>query len=180
VSTATNGHDSTTGTAPARRPVGRITFLAVMLVVLVIYTQMGFEMEWITAAGRIGPGFFPRIIGGLAVLLTIIALLQSLRPTTDDEGDTLLEDEDAGEADLGRHPKALAIMVAASAALAAVFASLGAIVACALFLFGTLWVFNRQHLVANLAVSIGLPVAVYLLFQTALNAGLPEGVLPSF
>jgi putative tricarboxylic transport membrane protein len=29
-------------------------------------------------------------------------------------------------------------------------------------------------------IALGLPVLVYLLFQTALNAGLPAGILPRF
>ena len=38
---------------------------------LAVYTEMAFGMEWRTAAGRIGPGFFPRIVGGLGLALTL-------------------------------------------------------------------------------------------------------------
>ena len=32
----------------------------------------------------------------------------------------------------------------------------------------------------NIAISLGLPLGLYLLFQTLLNAGLPNGILPRF
>jgi hypothetical protein len=147
-------------------------FFAILLVVLAGYVQLAFGMEWRTAAGRIGPGFFPRIIGGIGVVLTLVALVRSLRrvvPDTEDDGP-----------DLGRHPRTMAIVVAASAALAAAFTVLGALVAGALFLLGCLWLLNREHPVLNAVLGIGLSVGLYLLFQTLLNAGLPAGILPRF
>ena len=163
-----------------RRPTGRSLFLAVVLVVLAVYTQMAFDLEWMTKAGRIGPGFFPRIIGGLAVLLTLIALVASLRAGVADDEDEVGGDEEAGEADLGRHPWPLVLVLLASAALLLLFTSLGMIITCALFLAATLFLLNRGHTITNIAVSLGVPVVTYLLFQTLLNAGLPEGILPRF
>jgi putative tricarboxylic transport membrane protein len=58
--------------------------------------------------------------------------------------------------------------------------SLGAIVSSAVFLLAMLFLLNRRHVLLNVAVALGLPLALYLLFQTLLNAGLPEGVLPRF
>ncbi len=62
--TVTLAHaDSTGARAAGRAPAWvrpKTVFLAVVLVVLAVYTEMGFGLEWRTAAGRIGPGFFPR------------------------------------------------------------------------------------------------------------------------
>lgn len=150
----------------------RAVFFGILLVVFAVYVQLALGMEWRTAAGRIGPGFFPRIIGGAGVVLTLVALVRSVRraeaePETGTDGP-----------DLGRHPRTMAIVVAASAALAAVFTVLGAVVAGALFLLGCLWLLNREHPVLNAVLGVGLAVGLYLLFQTLLNAGLPAGVLP--
>ena len=171
----------------SRRPTGKAVFLAVLLVILLGYTWMAFQMQWVTPAGRIGPGFFPRIIGALGILTTAVSLAETLRSATRaDEGAALEEDvgarpeDEIGEADLGRHPKALVITVLAAAALVATLTSLGAIVASALFLFGMLWFLNRGHLLANVVLSVALPLGLYLLFQTMLNAGLPPGILPRF
>jgi tripartite tricarboxylate transporter TctB family protein len=154
----------------------RAVFFGILLVVFAGYVQLALGMEWRTAAGRIGPGFFPRIIGAVGVVLTLVALVRSVRrasPDPDPDADT-----DAGAADLGRHPRTMAIVVAASAALAAVFTVLGAVVAGALFLLGCLWLLNREHPVLNAVLGVGLATGLYLLFQTLLNAGLPAGVLP--
>ena len=162
-----------------RRPTGRSVFLGIVLVVIAVYTQMGFDLEWRTQAGRIGPGYFPRIIGILAIVCTLAALVISLRPgATDDEED--LADEEAGEADLGRHPRVLVLVVAASAVFVALFESLGAIVSGALYLAAVLFLLNRGHRVTNVVIAIALPVLLYLLFQSFLNAGLPNGLLPRF
>ena len=171
---------SSVGRGGWRRPTGRSLFLALLLVVLAIYTQMAFDLEWMTVAGRIGPGFFPRIIGGLAILCTLIALVASLRPGAADDEDEVGGDEEAGEADLGKHPKPLLLVVLAGVVLLLLFTSLGMIITCALFLAATLFLLNRGHTITNVAVSIGVPVVTYLLFDTLLNAGLPEGILPRF
>jgi putative tricarboxylic transport membrane protein len=154
----------------------RAVFFGILLVVLAVYFQLALGMEWRTAAGRIGPGFFPRIIGGIGIVLTLVALMRSVRradPATDTDPET-----DTGAADLGRHPGIMAIVIAASAALAAAFTLLGAAVAGALFLLGCLWLLNREHPVLNAVLAAGTATGLYLLFQTLLNAGLPAGVLP--
>jgi len=148
----------------------RTVFFGILLVVLAGYFQLALGMEWRTAAGRIGPGFFPRIIGGIGVVITLVALLRSLRR---------VEPESEPDAtDLGRHPRTMAVVVAAGVVLAAVFTVLGALVSGALFLLGCLWLLNREHPVLNAVLGIGLATGLYLLFQTLLNAGLPAGVLP--
>ncbi|MHA6618694.1 tripartite tricarboxylate transporter TctB family protein [Pseudonocardia sp. DLS-67] len=152
----------------------RTVFFGILLVVFACYVQLALGMEWRTAAGRIGPGFFPRIIGGVGVVLTVVALVRSVRRA---EPETESETETDGP-DLGRHPRTMAIVVGASVALAAVFTVLGAVVAGALFLLGCLWLLNREHPVLNAVLGVGLAVGLYLLFQTLLNAGLPAGVLP--
>jgi putative tricarboxylic transport membrane protein len=161
------------------RATGRTVFFGVLLVVLVGYLKMAFDLEWRTQAGRIGPGFFPRIIGVLSVAITLWAFVQSLRPGVGDEEEGFEEDE-LGEGDLGRHPLPVIVTAAASALFLVTLNTLGAIISGAVFLFGMLWLLNRGHWVTNTVVSIGVPLALYLLFQTALNAGLPGGLLPRF
>jgi len=170
------------GGVPARlqrivRP--KTVFLGQLLVALAIYTQMAWGLEWRTAAGRIGPGFFPRIIGALGMVMTVVALVKTLlSPPADDEVVPL--DDEVGDADLGKHPGAFALAVVAAALLVVLLTSLGAILASAIFMFVMLALLNRGRWVMNVALSVLLPIALYLLFQTFLNAGLPEGILPRF
>lgn len=162
-----------------RRVTARTIFFGVLLVVLVGYTKMAFELEWTTAAGRIGPGFFPRIIGILGALVCLGALLNSLRPGVGD--DDVVEDEvELGEGDLGRHPVPLLLTVVACGVLLVAFVPLGAIISGALFMVAVLALLNPGHWRLNALLSVAIPLGLYLLFQTALNAGLPEGVLPRF
>lgn len=160
------------------RPTSRTVFFGLLLVVLIGYTEMAFELEWRTQAGRIGPGFFPRIIGILGVLITLGALLNSLRPGVGDE-EVPLEDE-VGEGDLGRHPVPLALTVAASAIFLVTLTTLGAIISGAVFMFLVLAFLNPGRWVTNTILSVAVPFGLYLLFQTALNSGLPGGLLPRF
>jgi hypothetical protein len=160
-------------------PTSRTVFFGILLVVMVGYTEMAFELEWRTQAGRIGPGFFPRIIGLLGAAVTLGAVVNSLRPGVGDEPDLFDEDE-VGEGDLGRHPIPLVLTVALSALFLVTLTTLGAIVSAAIFMFGMLWFLNRGRWVMNVVLSLAVPVGMYLLFQTALNAGLPEGILPRF
>jgi len=51
----------------------KLTFLGVLLLVFAVYTEMAMGMEWRTQAGRIGPGFFPRILGFTAMGVTVVA-----------------------------------------------------------------------------------------------------------
>lgn len=171
-----------TAVAPVRGRIGvRTVFFGLLLVLLAAYLQMALGMEWRTEAGRIGAGFFPRVVGVLGVALTLVALVHSLRGGQDDHTDAPdVDGEDTGEADLGRHPGTMAIVVGASAAFAATFVALGAVVACALFLFGCLWLLNRPRPALNAVLSLGLALGLYLLFETLLGAGLPAGVLPQF
>lgn len=171
---------------PAARParfrarVGvRTVFFGLLVVVLAGYLQLALGMEWRTAAGRIGPGFFPCVIGVIGLVLALVAVVRSLRAEPEADGDLGdLPGEESGEADLGRHPGTLAIVVAASVAFAATFVLLGAVIAGAAFLFGCLWLLNRPRPALNTALSLGIAVGLYLLLETLLDAGLPAGVLP--
>jgi len=160
------------------RATSRTVFFGIVLVILTGYTEIAFGMEWRTQAGRIGPGFFPRFIGVLGVLIALGALVNSLRPdVTVDE--VSLEDE-VGEGDLGRHPVPLVLTIALGAVFLFTLTSLGAIISAAIFMIGLLSYLNRGRWVMNIVLSLTVPLGMYLLFQTALNAGLPEGILPRF
>jgi putative tricarboxylic transport membrane protein len=156
------------------RASGVTVFLGVVIVVMAGYTYLAMGMEWRTEAGRIGAGFFPRVVGFATLALCIVAAVQSLRPARATDKD---EDEDE---DVALYPRMLLAFVGAGVLFLLALLPLGAIIASALFLFATLWFLNRGRLVGNLAVAVLLPIALYLLFQIVLNAGLPSGILPTF
>ena len=178
-----------TATAPhptvSTRPPGssinwpKVTFLGVLLLVFAVYTEMAMGMEWRTQAGRIGPGFFPRILGFTAIAVTVAAGVRELLSRPGNK--PVDEVEAAGEAaepDLGRHPVALVAFVVAAAVFVALFGVLGAALAGVLFLGITLWFLDPEHHIRAVIIAIAVPVLLYLAFQTGLNAGLPQGILP--
>ncbi len=152
------------------RASGVTVFLGVVIVVMAGYTYLAMGMEWRTEAGRIGAGFFPRVVGFATLALCIVAAVQSLQPVRDDP------DEEG----VVLYPRVLLAFVGAGVVFLLALLPLGAIVASALFLFGTLSFLNRGRPLRNVAVAVLLPVGLYLLFQVVLNAGLPSGILPTF
>lgn len=145
----------------------KAAFLLAMLFVAGAYTFMAFTgLEYLSSAGRLGPGFFPRIIG-----LTLIALcLYSLY------ADVLrAPDADRQEAARWRDPAVIALL---SFGFIALLDVLGGLFAMILFMFASLSYLNRHRLALNAAIAVTLPVCAYLLFHTWLNAAVPRGLLP--
>jgi putative tricarboxylic transport membrane protein len=183
--TATSEPTVSTAHPPAspepRRSVNwpKLTFLGVLLIAFAVYTEIAMGMEWRTAAGRIGPGFFPRILGLTAIAFTVVAGVREIlvRPGVTDV-DEVEAAEDAAEPDLGRHPLALVAFIASATVFVALFGVLGAALAAVLFLGVTLWFLDPKHHIRAVIIAIAVPVLLYLAFQTGLDAGLPEGILP--
>jgi putative tricarboxylic transport membrane protein len=179
--TAPHATHATVSTPSSGRKVNwpKLTFLGVLLVVFAVYTEMAMGMEWRTHAGRIGPGFFPRILGFTAIAVTIAAAVREIlsRPKSKTVTQAEAADE-AAESDLGRHPLALVAFIAAAAVFVALFGVLGAALAGVLFLGVTLWFLDPEHHIRAVIIAVAVPVLLYLAFQIGLNAGLPQGILP--
>ncbi|MCZ8379802.1 tripartite tricarboxylate transporter TctB family protein [Mycobacterium sp. CPCC 205372] len=157
----------------------RLTFLGVLLIAFAFYTEIAMGMEWRTQAGRIGPGVFPRILGFTAIAVIVIAAVRDVlsRPSAKPVSQAEAADE-AAEPDLGRHPVALVAFTIAAAVFVALLGVLGAALAGVLFLAVTLWFLDPKHHVRSLIIAVTVPVLLYLAFQTGLNVGLPQGILP--
>lgn len=162
--------------AAGRRLPGKALFFLAVLALLVGYTEMAFHLRWLTSSGQIGPGFFPRITGVLSVLIALWAVWYGWRHPGDEES---VEDE-VGDGDLGRYPGAMVVVVGASVVLLGTLVWLGAVLAPVIFVFGVLSYLNPRRWVTNAVLGLAVPLGMYLLFQTALNAGLPAGILPPF
>jgi len=155
----------------------RLLFLYALTAVAVAYTVMAFGMEWRVERGQIGPGFFPRLVGGAAVVGCLVAIARSMRgrqlvpdSPVDEEG----QPEEVGG---GTDAWTTAATVGCMALLFLLFEPLGALLTSVLFLGGVLMFVNRGHLVANAILGVGVPLGLYLLFEVLLDAGLPEGLV---
>ena len=140
----------------------RAGFLAAILLAAGGYTWLAFaELEYLSSAGRLGPGFFPRIIGIALLLLCAESLFRDFR---------------SHEA-LSAHWRTTLVVALLSAAFIVVLEPAGALLAMVAFLGATLAYLNRGRRVQNVLLALLLPVCVYLLFRVSLNAALPRGVL---
>jgi hypothetical protein len=157
----------------------KLMFLGMVLLVFAFYTEMAMGMEWRTQAGRIGPGFFPRILGFTTIAVTMLAGVREILSRRAEKPVTQAEAADeSAEPDLGRHPIALIGFIVAATLFVGLFGVLGAVVAGILFLGVTLWFLDSEHHIRAVIIAIAVPVLLYLAFQTGLNVGLPQGVLP--
>jgi putative tricarboxylic transport membrane protein len=162
----------------------RLVFLASLTVLAAAYTLMAFQMEWRIQNGQIGPGFFPRFVGVGTVVGCLVAIALTLggrgpsasSPDAAEDADfevpAAVEDGDGGTA-----PWATALVVGCAVFYFTFFEPLGALLASVLFLALSLTIVNRGHHRMNAAVSILLPVGLYLLFEVLLKAGLPPGIV---
>ena len=144
----------------------RVGFLLALLAASLFYSYVAFlELSFLTTSGRLGPGFFPRLIGiGLVVISLLSLPVDIARMRSDDVRSSYW-------------PTILVIAVL-SAGMIGLFTLIGGTLAMVAFLLATLSVLNRGRHVQNVSIGVLLPVGIYYLFDVWLNASMPEGRLP--
>lgn len=176
----------------------RTAFLGALTLLLVGYVVLALRMEFRTPAGRIGAGFFPQVVGISALVLCLLALFRKPTGASDgpeDAGHT--NPQKAGPYETGptksgsletssletgpsearsHYTGTLIISVVAAVGFFVLLRPLGAVVAASAYLLGMLALLNRGRVVTNIAVGVGLPTGLYVLFDIVLGASLPSGV----
>lgn len=160
-------------TAPGRKITGAQAFFAVVTLIMCGYSLLAFDLAWGTEAGRIGPGFFPRIIGILGTLLALIALIKHMRRPSGAKSD---HEAVSDEEHTSHHPFLMAVIAAALTMFVTFFIPVGAPVTAALFLLLLYFLIDRRHYMRRVVLSLVFPVLLYFLFDVWLGAGLPEGI----
>jgi hypothetical protein len=144
----------------------RIAFTLAILGLSAVYTYAAFaDLPFLSSAGRLGPGFFPRIIGLGLVVFTLWNLYADLKRRQQEE-------------DLSPFWGVTLTIALLSGFLVAGLELLGGVLAMVLFMLASLFYLNRRQPVLNVAVSILLPVGFYLLFRVWLKAAMPEDLIP--
>jgi putative tricarboxylic transport membrane protein len=148
----------------------RIVFLLAVLGGAVFYSYIAFlDLNFLTRTGRLGPGFFPRIVGVGMVVTTIWALLDALRARKlAIAGGGPGEDEGSW-----RDGVTLILLALGYAILLRLF---GGFVATVIYLGVALTILNPGRHLQNAAVAVILPACVYLLFDRLLNANMPPAL----
>jgi putative tricarboxylic transport membrane protein len=144
----------------------RAGFLLAVLFVAGGYTWFAFaELSYLSSAGRLGPGFFPRIIGSSLVAMCLASLYLDARQA-------------APPAARSPFLRLVAVVAALCAGLVAALDVLGGLAAMIAFMAAALWTLNRARPLQNTLIAVLLPLALYLMFRVWLNAAMPRGLLP--
>lgn len=142
----------------------RTGFLAAILLLAGGYSYVAFaELSYLSSAGRLGPGFFPRIIGASLVVLCAWSLYADRRRATEP---------------LSPFWRTLAVIAALSGAFVVALELIGGLLAMIAFMAATLAFLNRGRHLQNTLLALVLPIGFYLLFKVWLNAAMPRGMLP--
>jgi putative tricarboxylic transport membrane protein len=149
---------------PAAEHGMRVAFTAVILCVAAFYTYWAFaELSFLSSAGRLGPGFFPRIIGVALIVGCVFTLAGDLATR---EGDGV-----------SNYWRITVVVASLSGIFILLLSVLGGPLAMVVYMLATLSVLNRGRILQNIAVGVGLPIVLFLLFDVWLNASMPPGVL---
>lgn len=140
----------------------RAGFLAGLLAAACGYAWIAFaELAWLSSAGRLGPAFFPRLIGVALVALTAWSLWDELRRRAPEP--------------LSGHGRVTAALAVLSALFVAALEPLGGLLAMLAYLAAALALLNRRRTLQNVLLATLLPAAIYLVFRVWLNAAVPRG-----
>ncbi|MEM9392770.1 MAG: tripartite tricarboxylate transporter TctB family protein [Pseudomonadota bacterium] len=143
----------------------RIPFLVALMAAAVFYSYIAFvDLNFMTRTGRLGPGFFPRIIGIAMIALCIWAILDELRS------------QKSSDDYLGYWRDAI-VIIGMALVYAVLLRVLGGYLATIAFLMMALTVLNRGRLKQNLLLALLIPTGVYALFDRVLNANMPPGLI---
>ena len=144
----------------------RAGFLLAILFLAVFYTYLAFaNLSYLSSAGRLGPGFMPRIVGVSLIVMCVVSLYADLRQQSS---------TDALEAGW-RSAAVLAVLCGVFIGLLEI---LGGLVSMMVFMAAALWIFNRGRHVQNALVAVLLPLAMYVVFSVWLRASMPRGLVP--
>jgi len=144
----------------------RVAFTLAILGVSTVYTYAAFaDLPFLSATGRLGPGFFPRIIGVSLIAFALYNLYFDLKQ----------RDQEAKASPFWGVTVTVALL---SGLFVVGLDLLGGLLGMIAFMLAALFYLNRGQPVLNVAVSIVVPIGTYVMFRTWLNAAMPEGLIP--
>jgi putative tricarboxylic transport membrane protein len=144
----------------------RAGFLLAILFLAGFYTYVAFaELSYLSSAGRIGPGFMPRIIGASLVAMCALSLYADMKHLSADE-------------DMSPGWRSAAVLALLSGIFVGLLEILGGLVSMMVFMAAALWIFNRGRPLQNALVAILMPLGMYVVFSVWLKASMPRGMLP--
>jgi putative tricarboxylic transport membrane protein len=144
----------------------RAGFLLAILFLAGFYTYIAFgELSYLSSAGRLGPGFMPRIIGASLVAMCALSLYADMKHLP------------PGQA-VSPGWRSAAVLALLSGVFVALLELLGGLLSMMVFMAAALWILNRGRPLQNALIAILLPLGTYVVFAVWLRASMPRGMLP--
>jgi hypothetical protein len=143
----------------------RVGFTAAILCLALLYTWWAFaDLSFLASTGRLGPGFFPRIVGLLLIAACVVTLAGDLKARHGDGG-------------LSSFWGITVVVAGLSGVFVLLLEILGGPLAMVVYLLAVLSALNRGKVLQNVAISLGFPLALFVLFDHWLNASIPPDAL---
>ena len=144
----------------------RVLFSMALLAFALLYAGYGFySLELIDISGRLGPGFFPAIIGVLLIVATAANCVQEYRKQ---------KDVATQNRDFRRDVVEVTGLIALFLLL---LPYLGSLLTILVFVGLYLYRFNTGRGWFNSLYAVTFSFVVFVLFEVVLKVGLPKGVL---
>jgi putative tricarboxylic transport membrane protein len=144
----------------------RAGFLLAILFLAAAYTYVAFtDLSYLSSAGRLGPGFMPRIIGVALVAMCVLSLYADLKHLPPDEA-------------VSPGWKSAAVLALLSGVFVVLLEVLGGVLSMIAFMAVALWILNRGRILHNALIAVLLPIGMHLVFSVWLRASMPRGLLP--
>ena len=160
------GGDSAGSTGRAMGRAMRAGFLLAILFLAALYTYIAFaELSYLSSAGRLGPGFMPRIIGVALVAMCALSLYADMSHLPAEES-------------VSPAWRSAAVLALLSGVFVALLEVLGGLVSMMVFMAAALWILNRGRHLQNALIAVLLPLGTYVVFTVWLRAAMPRGMLP--
>lgn len=140
--------------------------IGLVICVYVIYTAYFFPEDKVLL---LGPSFFPSVLAGGLGLFSLILLAGALRGKSRHSADPF------SVSDPGIRRAGVSLLAAVVYCL--LFNILGFIVVSILYLFGLMFLLHRRDYLKMAAVSVGVTLLVYAIFNRLLDISLPAGIL---
>lgn len=152
----------------------RIVFLLALLGAGIYYSYIAFvDLNFMTRTGRLGPGFFPRIVGLGIVGMTLWAILDALRDRARVAAGGA---PGADDAPAGRWSDFVTLL-ALALGYAVLIRLFGGYISTIAYLGLALMIFNPGRPVQNALVALIFPTVVFVLFDRVLNANMPPALI---
>ena len=143
----------------------RAGFLLAILFLAGGYTYIAFaQLGYLSSAGRLGPGFMPRIYGVALVAMCLASLYADMKDRAADEP-------------LAPGWRSAAVLALLAGVLVGLLEILGGLLSMIVFMAAALAIFNRARLLQNALIAVVLPLAIYLVFTVWLRSAMPRGIV---